>query len=78
RYLVWPAQALAYKLGQLTIRRLRSESEAAFGEKFDVRAFHSQILGSGSLPMPVLEAKVQQWIERDGGLRQGTASSARL
>nr|MCH9646583.1 DUF885 domain-containing protein [Deltaproteobacteria bacterium] len=47
RYLVWPAQALAYKLGQLTIRRLRSESEAAFGEKFDVRAFHSQILGSG-------------------------------
>jgi len=63
RYVVWPGQALAYKLGQLAIQRLRDEAEAALGEAFDVRAFHDQVLGSGTLPIPRLEAKVRSWID---------------
>ena len=62
RYVVWPGQALAYKLGQIAIRNLRNEAEAALGEAFDVRAFHDQVLGTGVLPIPILEAKVRTWI----------------
>jgi len=64
RYVVWPGQALAYKLGQLEIRRLRTEAEAELGGAFDIRAFHEQVLGSGTLPLPILEAKIQSWIQR--------------
>jgi uncharacterized protein (DUF885 family) len=63
RYIAYPGQALAYKLGALTIRRLRTEAEAALGPKFDVRAFHAQVLEDGALPLSVLEAKIQGWIE---------------
>ncbi|MEP6867817.1 MAG: DUF885 domain-containing protein [Novosphingobium sp.] len=62
RYIAWPGQALAYKLGALTIQRLRAKAETALGAKFDIRAFHEQVLGSGALPLPILEAKIDRWI----------------
>jgi uncharacterized protein (DUF885 family) len=62
RYIAMPGQALAYKIGQLTISRLRAEAEAALGPKFDIRAFHAEVLGSGALPMAVLETKIRDWI----------------
>jgi uncharacterized protein (DUF885 family) len=62
RYIAIPGQALSYKIGALTIQRLRAKAEAAMGEKFDVRQFHEQVLGSGALPLPVLEAKIDGWI----------------
>lgn len=62
RYIAWPAQALGYKIGQLTIRRLRTEAERALGDKFDVREFHTQVLSSGALPLEVLESKINRWI----------------
>jgi uncharacterized protein (DUF885 family) len=62
RYIANPAQALSYKIGALTIQRLRREAEAAMGARFDLKAFHEQVLGSGVLPLPVLEDKVRRWI----------------
>lgn len=67
RYIAMPGQALGYKVGQLTIRRLRTKSEQALGPKFDVRAFHGQILMSGALPLEVLEAKIDRWIASQQG-----------
>jgi uncharacterized protein (DUF885 family) len=62
RYIAWPGQALSYKIGALTIQRLRKKAETALGAKFDIRAFHDQVLGSGALPLPILEAKIDRWI----------------
>ena len=62
RYIAMPGQALAYKIGQLTHSRLRAEAEKELGAKFDVRAFHDQVLGTGALPLSVLEAKIRNWI----------------
>ncbi len=62
RYISWPGQALSYKLGELTIRRLRSEAETALGSNFDERAFHDVILSQGSVPLPVLEIQVRAWV----------------
>src|SRR4051812_9737280 len=62
RYIAIPGQALAYKVGQLTLRRLRTRAEQALGPKFDVRDFHAQVLMSGALPMRVLEEKIDAWI----------------
>ena len=62
RYIANPGQALSYKIGALTIQRLRAKAEAALGPKFDIRAFHEQVLGSGALPLPILEAKIDRWI----------------
>jgi uncharacterized protein (DUF885 family) len=63
RYISWPGQALSYKLGELTIRRLRSEAEAALGTKFDPRGFHSTFLAMGAVPLPVLETRMRAWID---------------
>ncbi|HEU0133547.1 MAG TPA: DUF885 domain-containing protein, partial [Allosphingosinicella sp.] len=62
RYIAIPSQALAYKVGALTIQRLRSKAEKALGKRFDPRAFHAQVLMTGSLPMAVLEKKIDDWI----------------
>jgi len=62
RYMAIPGQALAYKVGQMKIRELRTRAEQALGDKFDVREFHDQILKDGSLPMSVLDAKIDRWI----------------
>jgi uncharacterized protein (DUF885 family) len=62
RYIVWPGQALGYKLGQLHISALRARAQAQLGARFDVREFHSQILRDGAVPMNVLTAKIDRWI----------------
>ena len=62
RYIADPAQGLSYKIGALTIQRLRAKAMAALGPRFDIRAFHAAVLGSGALPLPVLEAKIDAWI----------------
>ncbi|MFN2258878.1 MAG: DUF885 family protein [Parasphingopyxis sp.] len=71
RYIAIPSQALAYKVGALTIQALRAQAEQALGENFDVRAFHEQVLGTGSLPMAILETKIHDWIVAQGGERPG-------
>jgi uncharacterized protein (DUF885 family) len=63
RYIVWPGQALAYKLGQLQIRELRAKTEKQQGDKFNVRAFHDTILENGAIPLNVLTAKVNDWLQ---------------
>jgi uncharacterized protein (DUF885 family) len=68
RYISWPGQALSYKLGQLRIQALRAKAEKALGDRFDIRAFHDQLLGTGPLPLSVLDAEMDAWI---------TAQSAR-
>ena len=62
RYIAWPGQALAYKLGQLEILRLREEARQKLGSKFDLRAFHDEVVGSGPLPLDVLRTEVESWI----------------
>ena len=64
RYIVWPGQALGYKIGQLTILRLRAEAQQALGERFSIRDFHDEVLGAGALPLNVLEQRMRAWIAR--------------
>ncbi len=66
RYISWPGQALSYKLGELTIRRVRAEAEEALGDRFDIRKFHDVVLALGSVPLPMLEARIDAFIA-DGG-----------
>ncbi|MBB4210302.1 uncharacterized protein (DUF885 family) [Rhodothalassium salexigens DSM 2132] len=62
RYISMPGQALAYKIGEAVLQRLRDRAEAAFGDAFDIRAFHTQLLDTGALPLDLLEAKIDRWI----------------
>ena len=62
RYIVWPAQALGYKIGQLKIVELRERARKSLGDRFDIREFHDQILGAGALPLDVLEKRIGDWI----------------
>jgi uncharacterized protein (DUF885 family) len=64
RYIVWPGQALSYKVGQLKILELRDRAQKALGPKFDIRAFHDEVLGAGALPLQELEARIDAWITR--------------
>ncbi|MEQ8515844.1 MAG: DUF885 family protein [Chromatocurvus sp.] len=66
RYISWPGQALAYKLGEMLIRRKRAEAEDALGDAFDQRYFHDVILGLRSVPLPVLESELDRWIAAGG------------
>jgi uncharacterized protein (DUF885 family) len=63
RYIAWPGQALAYKMGQLTIRKLRDEAKAQLGSKFDIKAFHDEVLNGGSMPLDLLQERIKQWIK---------------
>ncbi|MFG6466051.1 DUF885 domain-containing protein [Roseateles sp. BYS87W] len=69
RYIVWPGQALGYKIGQLEITKLRAEAEKALGAKFDIKGFHRVVLTAGQVPLPVLRELVQGWVaqRRTGG-----------
>jgi uncharacterized protein (DUF885 family) len=67
RYITWPAQALAYKIGQLKISAIRSKAAKSLGAKFDIRAFHDELLKDGALPLDLLDAKMDAWIARQGG-----------
>jgi uncharacterized protein (DUF885 family) len=62
RYIAWPAQALAYKMGQLKILELRAKAQNELGSKFDIRSFHDELLGAGALPLDVLQERINAWI----------------
>lgn len=73
RYIAWPGQALSYKVGELTLQRLRAEAQQRLGARFDVRAFHREVLEDGVLPLNVLERKVGEWLAAQGaaGAKEG-------
>jgi uncharacterized protein (DUF885 family) len=76
RYIVWPGQALGYKIGEMEIRRLRTEAEQQLGPRFDERAFHDAVLGEGALPMDVLAARIHAWAAAEQAKPAAPASSA--
>jgi prolyl oligopeptidase len=63
RYINWPGQALAYKIGQMKILELRKKSEAALGDNFDIKEFHNEVLKRGALPLSVLELYIDEWLD---------------
>ena len=62
RYIVWPGQALAYKIGQLEILRLRKTAQDRLGTAFDIKAFHDTVLGAGAVSLPALRDRVERWV----------------
>jgi uncharacterized protein (DUF885 family) len=70
RYIVWPGQATAYKVGQLKIKELRAKAKAALGERFDLRRFHNAVIDGGALPLQVLEAQIDEWIAAEKASRR--------
>jgi uncharacterized protein (DUF885 family) len=67
RYIAWPSQATAYKIGQLTILALRAKAKKELGPKFDIRAFHDEVLDSGALPLDMLADRIEAWINTQKG-----------
>ena len=65
RYIGWPGQALAYKIGQLKMLELRGEAEIALGERFDIRRFHDHLLGAGAIPLDALESRMDAWLQQE-------------
>jgi uncharacterized protein (DUF885 family) len=65
RYISWPGQALAYKIGQLKMLELRHKAEQALGDNFDIKAFHDELLGGGALPMQILETRMNRWLAQE-------------
>ncbi len=63
RYIAWPGQALAYKIGQLMIHKLRDEAKAQLGPKFDIKAFHDEIINGGAMPLDLLQERAERWIK---------------
>ena len=63
RFMAIPGQALAYKIGQLKIREIRDSAEARLGDRFDVRAFHTEVLRDGAMPLSMLAAKIDRWVD---------------
>jgi uncharacterized protein (DUF885 family) len=63
RYISWPGQALAYKIGELKFKQLRAEAELQLGESFNIRDFHDELLAKGALPLDILEGRIRSWIE---------------
>ena len=71
RYISWPGQALAYKIGQLKMLELRKKSEDALGDDFDIKAFHDELLGGGAVPMEILETRMNRWLTEQLKLKTG-------
>jgi uncharacterized protein (DUF885 family) len=62
RYISWPGQALAYKIGELKFKQLRAEAEGLLGDNFNIREFHDELLSKGALPLDVLEQRIREWM----------------
>jgi uncharacterized protein (DUF885 family) len=76
RYIAWPAQALGYKIGQLQILKLREYAKVQIGDKFNLRAFHDEVLAGGALPLDVLENRVHEWVAKQKAPSTGPTTSA--
>ena len=70
RYIAWPGQALAYKMGQLTILKLRDEAKKQLGEKFDLKAFHDEIVNGGAMPLDLLQERVKAPVKNHAAQNQ--------